>query len=114
MKHLKLFEEFTEMNEAEKFTFKTTNPTGRYRSFSKAYHDIKLKGKVVGSIEPEKPFKIRLKVMKNGTTIKDDNPNCPWKWITLKHDSETLDAAKEWVNEKIEIIRSQYELHLNE
>jgi hypothetical protein len=104
---IKLFEEFT--NEAEQFTFKTNNPTGRYRSFEKPYYDIKLNGNVVGSISPETPFKVRFMVMKNDV-IKDDNPNCPWKWITLKAEHDSLEAAKTWVNEKIGAIRSQYEL----
>lgn len=109
MKHLKLFEGF--IGEAvEKFTFKTTKPTGRYKSFDKDYHTIKLKGFEVGSILPDKPFKIRLMVVKNGTTIKDDNPNCTWKWITLKHESETLEAAKEWINANIEGIKKHWPL----
>ncbi len=109
MIHIKLYESF--LNEAvEKFTFKTTKPTGRYRSFDSDMHEIKLKGFVVGSISPDKPFKIRLMVVKNGTTIKDDNANCPWKWIALKHESESLDAAKEWLNANIEGIKKNWPL----
>jgi len=109
MKHVKLYENF--LNEAvEKFTFKTEKPTGRYRSFYSSSHHIKLKGFEVGSINPEKPFKIRFMVMKNGTTITDDNPNCKWKWITLKHESETLEAAKEWLNANIEGIKKNWPL----
>lgn len=112
MKYIKLFESF--VNEADKFTFKTTKPTGRYRSFDSDYHDIKFKGVVVGSIVSSKPFKCRFMVIKNGTTIKDDNPNCPWKWITLKKESETLQDAKDWLNANIEGIMKQWPLRTSE
>lgn len=49
------YDEF--MGESEKkptrFTFKTTQPTGRYKSFYTPYHEIKLNGVVVGSIDPD-------------------------------------------------------------
>jgi len=109
MKHIKLFENF--LNEADKFTFKTTKSTGRYRSFYSDSHDIKLKGNNVGNIQDEKPFKIKLMVMKNEAKgITDNNPNCPWKWITLKKESESLEEAKTWINSVIEQIQKQYEL----
>ncbi len=108
---IKLFEQF--INE-EKFTFKTNKPTGRYKAFDNEWHDIKLNGKIVGSIDHKSPFKLRFMVMKNGTTVKDDNPNCKWKWITLKHESSSLEDAKIWANQMIDKIRAQYELHLSD
>lgn len=91
---------------ANKFTFKTNLPTGKWKSFGTTEHVVKLDGEGVGNIEDGKPFKVRLQVYK---TAEDNakpnaNLNCPWKWITLKHESESLDAAKAYLNENFERI----------
>jgi len=83
MKHIK------SITENKQFTFKTTKPTGRYRAFEHEYHDIKFKGLKCGSIDNSKPHKIRLMIIKDNIA-EDGNPNCIWKWTTLKHDSETI------------------------
>lgn len=91
-----------------KFTFKTTKVTGQFHSFFNDTHDIKLNKVKVGSIE-DKTWKIRLKVIK--TDINEDgNPNCDWKWVTLKKESKSLQEAKDWLNENINIITNKYPL----
>jgi hypothetical protein len=41
----------------------------------------------------------------------DGNPNCTWKWITLKTPHETVDDAKRWLNLNFEAINKKYKLH---
>lgn len=98
---------------AKKFTFKTEKPTGRYRSFYPSTHLIKLGGKVVGTISDSSPYKIHLTVMKTDK-ITDNNPNCEWKNITLKRESESLQGAKDWLNSVIDNILEAYDLHQEE
>lgn len=92
-----------------KFTFKTDKPTGKYRSFFSASHYIKLKRVVIGTIDDELPFKIRLKVVKSDIN-EDGNPNCSWKWITLLKRSESLEEAKEFLNKVADKIVETYNL----
>lgn len=92
-----------------KFTFKTEKPTGRYRSFYSPHHYIKLKGVMVGTIGHEHPHKIRLMVVKDDIA-EDGNPNCKWKWITLKVESESVMMAKAWLQEKIHTITQTFNL----
>jgi len=61
-----------------KFTFKTSHPTGRYRSFDDDEHYVKFKRVEVGSIDDAKPHTIRLMVVKKDI-MEDNNPNCTWK-----------------------------------
>jgi hypothetical protein len=92
------------------FTFKTERATGKYRSFSPDRHVIKLNRKEVGLIEDKKPYKIRLAVIKKDI-MEDKNPNCPWKWITLKHESESLDDAKKFLKENYDRIMELFNIH---
>ena len=98
-----------------KFTFKTTKSTGQYRSFFAPSHTIKLNkigvGSIVGSSEHTElgPYKIRLQVIKEDI-MEDGNPNCKWKWITLKKESQTLDEAKQFLQDHIAGITSKYKL----
>lgn len=87
----------------KKFTFKTEKPTGKYKSFDPTTYYIKLDGYKVGLINEDKPHKISLMVEKN-ERFTDNNPNCPWKWITLKHESNSIDEAKLWLNENFTAI----------
>lgn len=96
-----------------KFTFKTTRPTGSYAWLHKPYHDVLLNKNKVGAIEPDKPHQIRLMIMKADIN-EDGNPNCPWKWIGLKKESESLDGAKEFLNENIEVILTKYKIRIYE
>lgn len=91
------------------FTFKTEQPAGKWRSFHKPTYYIKLKKTEIGTIEPDAPHKIRLQVTK--TDINEDgNPNCEWKWITLKKEFSSVDEAKLFLKEKFESITKQFNL----
>lgn len=97
----------------KKFTFKTTKPIGRYRSFSKPYHEIKLNKQAVGLIDADEPHKISLKVVKADIN-EDGNPNCAWKWLRLKKESKSLQEAKDYLIENQEVIMSQRKIYLEE
>jgi hypothetical protein len=92
-----------------KFTFKTTRATGSYAWLHKPYHDVLLNKNKVGAIDPEKPHTIRLMVMKTDI-MEDGNPNCPWKWIHLKKESESVDEVKTFLNENIEVLLTKYKI----
>jgi hypothetical protein len=96
-----------------KFTFKTHRETGSYAWLHKPHHDVLLNKNLVGAIEPDKPFSIRLMVMK-ADIIEDGNCNCPWKWITLRHESENVADAKVFLNEGIDAILSKYIIRIYE
>ena len=95
---------------ATKFTFKTNKPTGAYKSFHNDEHVIKLDKKEVGQITHSHPHRIRLIVEKDDVAT-SDNPNCTWKWITLKKESELVADAKQWLNEKFDSITTKFKLH---
>lgn len=95
------------------FTFKTDKSTGRYGSFYPDQHYIKIKGITIGRITDSKPHSIRLMVIKDDIN-EDGNPNCEWKWITLKKRFETLKEAKEFLKSKYEIIIEQFKIHIND
>ena len=92
-----------------KFTFKTTRESGKYSWLHNPSHKIKLNKFEVGSIDHEMPHKIRLMVIKKDIN-EDGNPNCDFKWVTLAQKSESVDAAKIWLNENIDRIISQFTL----
>ena len=94
-----------------KFTFKTEKPTGRYKSFYPDTHLIKLNKKEVGMIDNNRaPFKLSFMVMKTDK-ITDSNKNCDWRWNTLSKEFTSLQEAKDWANEHIDSIMSQFTLH---
>jgi len=92
-----------------KFTFKTEKPTGKYISFYNDHHLIKFKRIKVDYFSNEPFYKINLKVIKKDID-EDGNPNCKWKWITLKKESESLQEAKDYLNQNIDKILEKYEL----
>jgi hypothetical protein len=96
-----------------KFTFKTIKPTGKWKSFEKPIHVIKLNKKVVGSIDSKFPFYIRLKIIKKDI-MEDKNPNCKWRWIYLSHKSNSLELAKIFINDRIDTILEKYTLDLSD
>lgn len=93
-----------------KFTFKTTKPTGRYRSFESSYHEIKIKKVSVGSITDGDGYRIRLQVYKDTDEQKKEEP-CPWKWITLKKESISLQEAKDFLKANAEVIYNKYKIY---
>lgn len=94
----------------KKFTFKTVKPTGKYKSFDSDTHYVKLNKLQVGTIDDKKPHLVRLMVKKAPESITKENP-CKWRWIILKKEHESLDAAKTWCNEVFDGILKQFELH---
>lgn len=96
----------------KKFTFKTSKPTGKWAWLSKPTHYIKLDKIQCGSIDHESPHKIRLQVIKKDI-MEDGNKNCPWKWVKLKHESKSVDEAKEFLNKNVDVLLSMYELFLS-
>jgi hypothetical protein len=99
----------------KKFTFKINAPTGRFRSFSSTFCDIKLNGIVVGNIIEIKSipctFRIGFMVTKKDI-MEDKNPNCEWKWIWIKHKPHTIQDAKDFVTKYSKEIQEQYSLHI--
>lgn len=91
------------------FTFKTEKSTGKWRSFYPDHHYIKLKNGKVGSIDDNFPHKIRLAVFKDDIN-EDGNPNCQWRWITLKKESQSVSEAKAWINGAYKSIVDKYKL----
>jgi hypothetical protein len=95
------------------FTFKTDQPTGKWKSFEKPYHNIKIKRKKVGSIDAEFPHKINLMVIKKDI-MEDGNQNCEWKWVTLKREFDILDEAKLFLRQNYDSITKQFNLKMVE
>jgi len=93
-----------------KFTFKTTKPTGRYRSFESALHDIKLNKKIVGSILDKVPYTIGFTINKKDI-MENGNPNCCWRWVRLKKEFTSLQEAKDFLNANIDRLLKQFDLH---
>lgn len=93
-----------------KFTFKHVKNTGKFKGFFPTTHDIKLQGKKVGSISNNHPYTISLMVIKDDI-MEDGNPNCAWKWITVNREFNSVDEAKEHLNEYIYEILSTYDLY---
>lgn len=94
-----------------KFTFKTDKPTGRYRSFFTTSYSIKIKNATVGSLEePEngKKWRIRLMVIKD--EVSQPDVNCEWKWINLKYEADTIEDAKQWLNNNFKAITDKWSL----
>lgn len=92
----------------KKFTFKNKKSTGRYSWLDPNTHYIKLNGKKVGYIKDVEPYKINLSIKKEET----ETEPAPFKWITLKKESKSLQEAKDFLNEYIEQILEKYDLYM--
>lgn len=93
-------------NQAWKFTFKRNPPTGRYRSFEQESQDIKIKGKIVGTINEQKGFS----EWKVSFVIEDDIEKCGWRWIRLARKFTSWKTAREWCNLNFLNINQQFKL----
>jgi hypothetical protein len=52
-------------------------------------------------------------IIKNNI-MEDNNPNCEWRWLTLKKKSDSLQEAKDWLNENIEVIFNTFNIYQGE
>lgn len=93
-----------------KLTFKTEKSTGRYRSFFPDTHYIKLDKKECGQITDTAPHSIMLSIQKECT--KEDP--APFKNVYLKKKFDSVQAAKDFLIEKIDAINLQYSLYLHD
>ena len=94
----------------KKFTFKTEKAVGRYRSFDTDDHQIKFNKFVCGQIQDGVPYQIRLMVW----TDEEKHENARWKWIALKKESNSLQEAKEFLNQRIEILFEKFNIRITE
>ncbi len=104
----------------KKFTFKKYIPTGKWKSFNlRELWDIKLDKKIVGqvfgdkSFDPPKLYNIRFMVCKKDI-MEDKNPNCEWKWITLKYSPPSFQKAKDFIMKHSDDIQEQFNLFIDE
>lgn len=79
------------------FTFKrTTQRWDRLESY-----EIKHKRQFVGQMFHQfmgTDFKIMFRIVKNDIN-EDGNPNCKWRWMTLKTPQfQNIDEVKTWIN----------------
>jgi len=95
------------------FTFKTDKPTGPYRSFYDPTHTIKIKKVEVGSIHHQPPHRVRLMVTKTSPN-EDENPNCHWKWITLRKEFASVEEAKDFLRKHFHAIMGQYNIWMSD
>ncbi len=78
--------------------------------------DIKVNGKVCGYIShprwnsQDRNIRIRLSVIKEDI-MENGNPNCIWKWITLKYIPENDEQAKQFLKENVDAIVEKYSLY---
>ena len=78
--------------------------------------DIKINGQVVGYIQApnwtskENVWKLKFAVIK-ANILEDKNPNCTWKWITLKWNYDDEAGARAGVEKVMPIIMNRYKLH---
>lgn len=88
----------------------------------KAHVDIKLNGKICGSINPPlvndpwnkaNGWKVYFVVIKADIN-EDNNPNCEWKWIGMKPVFETENEAREYVKTALPFIMTKYTLYFFE
>jgi hypothetical protein len=97
----------------KKFTFKTEKPTGSWRSFYPDIIHIKYNKIEVGNIGSEKPHRISLQVYKKDI-MQDNNPNCEWRWAHFKKEFESVDSAKQWINDNRGDIFKTYKIFYQE
>lgn len=98
-------------NKKLSITFKNHEKETGLRAVAHPYTDvdIKLNKQIIGLITSPKHFSSYWKVMFSVLKTEiDDNPNCNWKWITMKVNFATKDLAKEFVKLNIDQISNKY------
>jgi len=92
-----------------KFTFKRRKCSGFCPVI---YHDIKLNKICVGIIHEEFPSlckDIMFRVYKNNIN-ENCNPNCKWEWIELEYKATSIQDAKDFLNNNIEVLLKKWDL----
>jgi len=98
-----------------KFTFKTNKPVGKYRIFQTPEHLIKYKRKVCGCINERNYNKFKIMFAVNKKDIDEDgNPNCKWKRIYVENEFDSLQSAKDFINNHTDKIVENLDLYLFE
>jgi hypothetical protein len=101
------------ITKAKKFTFKVNRPTGKYKSFSNTYVEIKLDGCVVGSFSESainNSSVIAFHVIKEDI-LEDGNPNCIWKSRFIKNPNNKIKDTQKFLNENFHIIIEKFNLY---
>lgn len=91
------------------FTFKKHVKTGRYKSFDHDCTDIKLKGKVVGSINEgsNRKYRISFAIKKEKT---EEDP-APFKWARLQAVCDDEDHARNIIRKHSAELQEKYDLY---
>lgn len=82
----------------------------------KEWVDIKLNNVIVGNLYKGgslSQVQIRFKIWKKDI-MEDGNPNCKWKWVTLKYNPESIIDAKNYIHKFNNIIQAQLNLYIEE
>ena len=96
------------------FTFKTEKPEGRYRSFFRTTHHIKLNKINVGQIDFRNgKWKVSFMLIKSDI-MEDDNPNCVWMWKRLVPEFDNVEQAKSWVKVNSDYIQQTLPIYIGE
>ena len=122
----KLVKESVVKEKKRKFSFKKDIPTGKWGHLEPHNnYTIKLDGKEIGAIneiilrndffnrynkEDDGKFEIRFMINKKDP-MEDKNPNCLWRWVTLKRKFENSEEAKQFVIDNSELIQKQFNFH---
>lgn len=89
----------------KKFTYKKHKKEGRYRSFQRNFTDIKLDGKLVGSIRELEDGQYQMGF------IVDSDKHPGWKWAFLKSQGKTEDACRTFLAARFSEICKAFKLH---
>lgn len=95
-------------------TYKIHKKTGQYRSFILDFIDIKIGGKIVGSIAESShggDYTIGLIVEKADEEKAMIGSNCDWKWIYLQKRFPDSKEAKDFLKDNLDKIHAKFKLH---
>ncbi len=101
------------------FTFKRMpHSTGlaRVAEAGEEYYNIKLKDIEIGMFG-RRHFRdkidIRFQILKDDI-MEDGNPNCEWKWITLKYHPTSIQETKDFLIKFSKDIQDKFKLYIKE
>jgi hypothetical protein len=122
---MKLVKENINEEKQPVFSFKKNRSSGKWGHLEpQNNYTIKLGGKEVGTIseirvrhdlfkrydlEDDGKFNVMFTINKKDP-MEDNNPNCSWRWVTLKAKFDNSEAAKEFVVNNAPAILKQFDL----